>query len=98
MIGDDQTPAQGAGADGLKLTVALFNLRLPEHLDAKLILACHDELFVGCPEAQAKEVAAFVEEVMVAGIDEDLSLALNADHPDRVPVVVDAETHKSWGG
>ncbi len=53
--------------------MALFNERLPEHLDTKLVIACHHELVVECSEEQAEEVALFLEEVMVAGIDEILN-------------------------
>ena len=90
-------PVQGTGADGLKLAMALFNERLPEHLDAKLILAVHDELVVECREDQAKEVARFVEEIMVAGMDEIVNSGLDDFHPDRVPVEVDVEIVESWG-
>lgn len=51
----------------------LFRARLPDHLDAKLVIACHDELVIECPEEQADEVARFLEEVMVAGMDEVLN-------------------------
>jgi DNA polymerase I len=74
--------------------MALFNERLPEHLDAKLILAVHDELLVECPEDQAEEVSRFVEEVMVAGMDEIVNPGLDDFHPDRVPV----EVLEGWGG
>jgi DNA polymerase I len=90
-------PVQGTGADGLKLAMALFNERLPEHLDAKLILAVHDELVVECREDQAKEVARFVEEIMVAGMDEILNPGLDNFHPNRVLVEVDVEIVESWG-
>ncbi len=91
-------PVQGTGADGLKLAMALFHERLPDHLEARLVLAVHDELVVECPEAQAEEVAGFVEEVMVAGMDEVLNTGPNADHYDRVPVEVEVEVVESWGG
>jgi DNA polymerase I-like protein with 3'-5' exonuclease and polymerase domains len=38
------------GADGLKLAVALLRERLPDHLDAQLVIACHDELVIESPE------------------------------------------------
>ena len=57
----------------------------------------HDELVVECPEEQAEEVARFVEEVMVAGMNEVLNSRLDADHPDWVPVKVDVEVVASWG-
>jgi DNA polymerase I len=89
-------PVQGTGADGLKLAMALFHERLPQHLDAQLILAVHDELVVECPEDQAEEVAQFIEEVMIAGMDEVLNAGLNANRLDRIPVKVDVEMVDSW--
>lgn len=47
-------PVQGTGADGLKLAMALFHEQLPEHLDAQLVIACHDELVAECREEQAE--------------------------------------------
>jgi len=63
-----------------------------------LILVVHDELVVESPEDQAEEVARFVEEVMVAGMNEVLNYGLDADHPDWDPVKVDVEVVDSWGG
>jgi DNA polymerase I-like protein with 3'-5' exonuclease and polymerase domains len=57
----------------------------------------HDELGVECPEDQAAEVARFVEEVMVAGMDEVVNPGLGAEHPDWVPVEVDVKIAESWG-
>jgi DNA polymerase-1 len=91
-------PVQGTGADGLKLAMALFNESLPEHFGAKLILAVHDELVVECPEDQAEEVSRFVEEVMVAGMNEIVNPGRDDFHPDRVPVEVDVEALEGWGG
>ncbi len=90
-------PIQGTGADGLKLDMALFHERLPGHLDAKLVLAVHDELVVECPEEQAEEVARFIEEVMVDGMDEVVNPGLTPDDPDRVTVDVDVKILKGWG-
>lgn len=89
-------PVEGTGADSLQLAMALFHERPPEHLDARL-LAVHDELVVECPEDQAEEVAQFVEEAMVAGMDEVLNSGLNANHLERIPVEVDVEMVESWG-
>ena len=90
-------PVQGTGADGLKLSMALFHERLPEHLDAKLVIAVHDEVVVECPQEGAEQVAIFTEEIMVAGMEEVLNPGLGADHPERVPVKVDVEVVDSWG-
>ena len=43
-----------------KLAMVHFNERLPEILEAKLVIACHDELVVECPKEQADEVARFL--------------------------------------
>jgi DNA polymerase-1 len=91
-------PVQGTGADGLKRAMAFFNERLPEHLDAKLVIACHDELVVECLEEQAAEVSRFLEQVMVAGMDEVVNAGLDDDHPDWVPIEVETKIVGSWGG
>jgi hypothetical protein len=51
---------------------------------------------VECLEDQAEEVSRFVEEVMVAGMDEIISPGLDDFHPDRVPVEVEDESRRSW--
>jgi hypothetical protein len=71
------------GAHGLKLAVDLFCERLLDHLDARLVIACHDELLIECPEEQTEEVARFLEEAMAAGMNEVLNPCLDADHPER---------------
>jgi DNA polymerase-1 len=91
-------PVQGTGADGLKRAMALFNERLPEHLDARIVIACHDELVVECPEDQAKEVARFLEGFMVKGMNAVVNPGLDDDHPDWVPIEVEAKVVGSWGG
>jgi DNA polymerase I-like protein with 3'-5' exonuclease and polymerase domains len=78
--------------------VDLFRERLHDNLGAKLVIACHDELVVECPEDQAEETARFLEEVMVDGMDEVINPGLTADYPDRVPVEVEAEIVGGWGG
>jgi hypothetical protein len=52
----------------------------------------------GCHEEQAEEVARFLERVLVAGMNEVVNPGLEADHPDWVPVEVEAEVVGSWGG
>jgi DNA polymerase I-like protein with 3'-5' exonuclease and polymerase domains len=78
--------------------MALFRERLPEHLDARLVIACHDELVVECAEEQAQEVAGFLEEVMVAGMDGVLNPGLGPEAPERVPVEVEVVVARSWAG
>ena len=76
--------------------MGLFNERLPESLDAKLVIACHDDLVLECPIEQAKEVARFLEEAMVDGMDGVLN-APDAEGP-RVPAEVEVESGRSWAG
>src|SRR5215210_5646192 len=90
------SPVQGAGADGLKLALALLYERRGKCPGAVPILAVHDEIVVECPEEQAEEVAVFVEEIMVTGMDKVLNSGLGSDHPERVPVKVDVEVVDSW--
>jgi DNA polymerase I-like protein with 3'-5' exonuclease and polymerase domains len=80
------------------LLARLPHERLPKNLKARLVLAVHDELVVECPEEQIEEVARFLEEVMLAGMDEVLNPGLNNDCPDRIPEEVDVEVVESWGG
>jgi DNA polymerase I-like protein with 3'-5' exonuclease and polymerase domains len=58
---------------------------LPGNLDAKLVIACHDELVVEHPEDQAEEAARFVEEVMVIGMDEVVNADLVLSAPTGLP-------------
>jgi hypothetical protein len=43
-------------------------------------------------------LARFVEEVMLAGMDEVVNTGLSANHPDWVPVEVDVEILGKWDG
>ena len=52
---------------------------------------------MACPKEQAEEVAHFLEEIMVAGMEEVLNSGLGTDHPERAPVKVDVEVVDRWG-
>ena len=84
--------------EGLKLAVALLHERREECPGATPILAVHDEIVVECEETGATEVEAWLKRAMVEGMDEILNPGLDADYPDRVPVEVDVEIVRSWGG
>ena len=59
------TPIQGAAADIIKLAMIRVRDRLKaEGLESRLVLQVHDELIVECPEAEADQVCALVEEEM----------------------------------
>ena len=91
------SPVQGTGADGLKLSLALLYERRGECPGAVPILAVHDEVVVECPEEQAEEVKAWLVKAMVDGMEEVLNPGLGTDHPERVPVKVEVEVVDSWG-
>jgi DNA polymerase I len=91
------SPVQGTGADGLKLSLALLYERRGECPGAVPILAVHDEVVVECPEEQAEEVKVWLVKAMVDEMEEVLNPGLDADHCDRIPVEVEAEIFESWG-
>jgi DNA polymerase-1 len=80
-------PIQGTAADGMKRAMALLGPRLAR-LDARIVLAVHDELVVEAPEEAAEEVKAVTERGMIEGMAVDV---------DGVPIVVEAEIRKTWG-
>jgi DNA polymerase I-like protein with 3'-5' exonuclease and polymerase domains len=61
------------------------------------VVACRDDLILECPQEQAEEVTRFLERIMVSGMDEVLNPVLDADRPERVPILVDVEILQSWG-
>jgi hypothetical protein len=68
-----------------KLAMTHFTERLPEILDARLVIACHDELVVECPEQQAEEVTRFLEGVMVDGMDKVINRGWTPTTPTGFP-------------
>ena len=92
------SPVQGTGADGLKLALALLWERRDECPGGVLVLACHDEIVVECDEGDAKKVEAWLKKAMIDGMDEVVNSGLDTEHPDLVPIEVDVEILKSWGG
>jgi DNA polymerase-1 len=86
-------PVQGAGADGLKLALALLWERRDECPGAVPVLVCHDEVLVECDVEQAADVKVSVERAMIEGME----AVLNGTEEARVPVEVDARIARSWG-
>jgi DNA polymerase I len=86
-------PVQGAGADGLKLALALLWERRSECPEAVPVLVCHDEVVVECDADRAPDVEAWVEKAMIEGMD----TVLNGTGETRVPVDVEARIARSWG-
>jgi DNA polymerase I-like protein with 3'-5' exonuclease and polymerase domains len=56
----------------------------------------HDEVVVECDEPDARQVEAWLKRAMVDGMDGVLD-GPEAEGP-RVPVEVEVESGKSWGG
>ncbi len=78
-------PIQGTAADIIKLAMVRVYRRLKEEkLQARLLLQVHDELIVECPEAEAEQVSALLQEEM----EHTAALA--------VPLIADAHIGHSW--
>ena len=78
-------PIQGTAADIIKLAMIRVDSRLrAEKLEARLVLQVHDELIVECPEGEAEQVKALLQEEMegVAALS--------------VPLVADAKAGRTW--
>ena len=89
-------PVQGTGADGLKLALALLWERRAECPDAVPVACVHDEILVECDEDKAEKVEAWLEKVMIDGMDEVLN-GPDVGGP-RVPVEVETQIGKTWAG
>jgi DNA polymerase-1 len=92
------SPVQGTGADGLKLALTLLWERRNECPRAVPILVVHDEIVVECNEKDVKKADAWLKRAMIDGMYEIVNSGLDTDHPDRVPIEVDVNILKSWGG
>jgi DNA polymerase-1 len=90
------TPVQGTGADGLKLTLALLYERRHECPGAFPITCVHDEIVVECDEENVEAAVAWLERAMKDGMAEVLALGASEDL--RVPVEVEVKSGKTWGG
>src|SRR5215218_744433 len=86
-------PVQGTGADGLKLALALLWERRAECPGAVPVLVCHDEVVVECDADEAAGAKAWLEKVMIEGMD----AVMNGAGEAPVPVKVDARIARSWG-
>ena len=78
-------PIQGTAADVIKLAMVRVDSRLrSEGLEARLVLQVHDELIVECPEGEADQVKAMLQEEMegVAALS--------------VPLIADAKAGRTW--
>jgi hypothetical protein len=80
------TPIQGTAADGMKTAMVLLHPRLRE-LEARMVLAIHDELLVEVPEGRADAARAVVEEAMIEGMGRFIR---------SVPVKVESSVRRNW--
>ncbi len=79
--------------DILKLALGrLEKRRREEHPDAYVILTVHDEVVLECPEAKAKVIKAWLEEILRAAIADVLGEDLAGKDS------VEAKILRSWGG
>ena len=78
-------PIQGTAADIIKLAMVRVRDRLlADGLQGRLVLQVHDELIVECPEAEAEQVSALLQQEM----ENVARLA--------VPLLADTHCGKSW--
>ncbi|WP_300553125.1 DNA polymerase I [Maricaulis sp.] len=83
-------PIQGSAADVIRRAM----IRMPgaitkANLDARMLLQVHDELVFEVPEAQADDLIALTQDVMMNACRPALELS--------VPLVVDAKAGATWG-
>jgi DNA polymerase-1 len=81
------TPVQGAGADGLKLALALLWERRAELPGGFPVLAVHDEIVLECAADQAEAAAGWLQRAMIDAM---------ADWLAPVPVAVEAKIGRTW--
>ena len=78
-------PVQGTAADIMKLAMVRVWQRLRQELPAaRLVLQIHDELILECPQAQAEQAEAILQEEMAG-----------AAHL-SVPLIAEAHSGQNW--
>jgi DNA polymerase-1 len=80
---------QGTEADGAKLAVALLWERRNQCPTAFPVLFCHDEIVVEADAGRADAAADWLKQAMLDGM---------APLLDPVPVEVEVQTARTWGG
>jgi DNA polymerase-1 len=83
------TPVQGTEADGAKRAMALLWQRRNECPGAFPVLFVHDEIVVEADAGQAAAVEAWLKQAMLDGMTPLI---------DPVPVEVEVEVARTWGG
>ncbi len=78
-------PIQGTAADIIKLAMLRIPSAFSEHkLIGKMLLQVHDELVIECPEAEMKETAKVIKDVMETA------------YPLDIPLKTDVRYGKNW--
>jgi DNA polymerase-1 len=85
-------PVQGTAADGLKLALVLLWERRGECPAAVPVLVCHDEVVVECDVEQATDVKAWLEKVMIEG----MNTVVNGMDEGHVLIEVEGRIVRSW--
>jgi DNA polymerase-1 len=83
------SPIQGAGADGLKLALALLWERRDQAPGAFPVLAVHDEIVVEADVTQADATAGWLKAAMLDGMQQLI---------DPVPIDVEVQVAQTWAG
>src|SRR5215217_5751120 len=86
-------PVQGTRSGGLKLALALLWERRAECPGAVPVLVCHDEVVVECDADEAAGAKAWLEKVMIEGVD----AVMNGAGEAHVLVEVEVRIARSWG-
>ena len=81
------TPIQGTAADGLKAALGLLWQRRDQMPEARVIIACHDEIVVEVTSDQADIAKAWLETAMIEGMSRFVK---------SVPIVVEATVGSTW--
>jgi DNA polymerase I-like protein with 3'-5' exonuclease and polymerase domains len=58
----------------------------------------HDDVVIECDEKDIEKAKAWLKQAMINGMHEIVNSGLDTNHPDRVPIEVDVNILKSWGG
>ena len=76
-------PFQGSAADIMKKAMVDIYKKIGKNSKIKMLLQVHDSILVECPEAEAKQTANMLKEVMEAAIKLPVKLTVDTVHGDN---------------